>query len=190
VNDPRQALNRLAEALDHTAIPYLIGGSLASRVHGVPRTTMDAALVAHIDGAQIPRLAKELSGEFYADPDMMRDALTAGRSFNLIHFASSYKFDIFPLSSDAFQKMQFSQRALEDIQLGTETLHVPIASAEDTVLMKLVRYRSGGEVSERQWNDVRGIVAVQRERLDREYLVKWADYLKVGDLLKSLLLPA
>lgn len=190
MNDPGQALKRLVEALDRSAIPYLIGGSLASGVHGVPRTTMDAALVAHIDARQIPRLAKELSGEFYADPDMMRDAPTAGRPFNLIHFASSYKFDIFPLSSDAFQQMQFSRRALEDLQLGSETLRLPIASAEDTVLMKLVWYRSGGEVSERQWNDVRGIVAVQRERLDREYLVKWADYLKVGDLLKSLLAPA
>jgi hypothetical protein len=53
--------------------------------------------------------------------------------------------------------------------------------------MKLVWYRSGGEVSERQWNDVRGIAAVQRERLDRQYLNRWADNLKITDLLHIVL---
>jgi len=56
--------------------------------------------------------------------------------------------------------------------------------------MKLARYRAGGEVSERQWNDVLGIAAVQRQRLDREYLRRWAAHLKVGDLLEAALEPA
>jgi hypothetical protein len=80
--------------------------------------------------------------------------LRAGRSFNLIHFASSYKFDIFPLLSDSYHQMQFSRRVVRDVVVGGETLAVPVATAEDT-LLKLVWYRSGGEVSERQWNDVR-----------------------------------
>jgi hypothetical protein len=65
-----------------------------------------------------------------------------------------------------------------------------VGTAEDTLLMKLVWYRSGGQVSERQWNDVRGIVAVQRQRLDREYLRRWAAYLKVADLVDAALLAA
>jgi len=53
--------------------------------------------------------------------------------------------------------------------------------------MKLVRFRRGGEVSERQLNDVKGIVSVQRERLDREYLRQWAAYLGVADLVEAAL---
>ena len=154
---------------------------------GVYRTSLDVDIVADIRPSQIPALAKRLSGPFYADEDMMRDALTRGQSFNVIHFASSYKFDIFPLSSDGYQQTQFSRRVVRDIVLGGETLAVPVATAEHTLLMKLVWYRSGGEVSERQWNDVRGIVAVQGPRLDREYLHKWSAYLKVTDLLDSAL---
>ena len=147
--------------------------------------------MADLHPAQAAAFAEQLSGEFYADADMIRDALRAGRSFNLIHFASSYKFDIFPLSSDPYHQMQFSRRVVRDIVLGGETLAVPVATAEDTLLMKLVWYRSGGEVSERQWNDVRGIVAVQGPRLDREYLAHWAAYLKVADLVEhALRLPA
>jgi len=62
-----------------------------------------------------------------------------------------------------------------------------VATAEDTLLMKLVWYRSGGEVSERQWNDVRGIVAVQGQWLDRAYLAQRSAYLKVADLVEHAL---
>jgi hypothetical protein len=53
--------------------------------------------------------------------------------------------------------------------------------------MKLVWFRRGGEVSERQLNDVKGIVSVQRERLDPEYLWQWAEYLAVADLVDAAL---
>jgi hypothetical protein len=190
VSDFGQALHRLIEALGRSAIPYLIGGSMASGIHGIYRTSLDVDLVADIHPGQIARLIQELGGEFYADVGMMRDALASGRSFNLIHFASSYKFDIFPLSVDPFQQEQFSRREIGDVVLGAGTLAVPVATAEDTVLMKLVWYRAGGEVSERQWNDVLGIAAVQRQRLDREYLRRWAAHLKVSDLLEAALEPA
>ena len=184
MSDFGQALHSLIEALGRSAIPYLIGGSMASSIHGIYRTSLDVDLVAKIHPGQIARLIQELGGEFYADAGMMRDALESGRSFNLIHFASSYKFDIFPLSSDPFHQSQFSRREIREIVLGAGTLAVPVATAEDTLLMKLVWYRAGGEVSERQWNDVRGIAAVQRERLDREYLRRWAAYLNVAGLLQ------
>jgi len=187
VSDFGQALQALVEALGRAAIPYMVGGSTASGIHGIYRTSLDVDLVADIRPGQIVRLIQELGGEFYADECMLRDALKSGRSFNLIHFASSYKFDIFPLTSDQFQQSQFSRREMKDIVLGCGTIAVPVATAEDTLLMKLAWYRAGGEVSERQWNDVRGIVAIQRQRLDRQYLVRWAAYLKVADLVGNAL---
>jgi hypothetical protein len=187
VSDFAQALRALVEALGRGAIPYMIGGSMASGVHGIYRTSLDVDLVADLHSGQIERVIRELGGAFYADAGMMRDALESGRSFNLIHFASSYKFDVFPLLPDEFQQAQFSRREVRDIALGGVTLAVPVATAEDTLLMKLAWYRSGGEVSERQWNDVRGIVAVQQQRLDYEYLRRWAAHLKVADLVEAAL---
>ena len=157
VSDFGQALQALIEALGRGAVPYLIGGSMASGIHGIYRTSLDVDLVADIHPGQIARLIQELGGEFYADD--------SGRPFNLIHFASSYKFDIFPLLSDVFQQSQFSRRELREIVLGGVKLTVPVATAEDTLLMKLVWYRAGGEVSERQWNDVRGIAAAPGPRI-------------------------
>ena len=47
---------------------------------------------------------------------------------------------------------------------------VPVSSPEDTVLTKLEWYRKGAETSQRQWEDVSGLVRVQGTRLDRAYL--------------------
>jgi hypothetical protein len=55
------------------------------------------------------------------------------------------------------------------------------------VLRKLAWYRLGREASDRQWGDLRGIVAVQGQALDREYLRSWAEELEVSDLLERLL---
>jgi hypothetical protein len=45
-------------------------------------------------------------------------------------------------------------------------------------------YRIGGEVSDRQWRDVPGVLKVQGDRLDRDYLRRMATELKVADLLE------
>ena len=61
------------------------------------------------------------------------------------------------------------------------------ASPEDTVLAKLEWYRKGGEVSDRQWRDLLGVLKVQGETLDRAYLDHWAGELDVSDLLHRAL---
>ncbi|HEY2740516.1 MAG TPA: hypothetical protein VGK45_19035, partial [Thermoanaerobaculia bacterium] len=51
------------------------------------------------------------------------------------------------------------------------------------ILQKLLWYRNGGEVSERQWNDVLGVIKVQRKALDMSYLKEWAERSGIEDLL-------
>jgi hypothetical protein len=74
------------------------------------------------------------------------------------------------------------------IQLAEEPPRtVNVKSPEDTLLRKLVWYRRGGEISDRQWGDVLGIVRTQAERLDLSYLRDWAGVLGVADLLERAL---
>src|SRR5580658_8814446 len=74
-NNPVRAFARLLEVLDRMEIRYEIGGSTASSVHGLPRTTLDIDLVVDLRAEQIDAFAAELSNEFYAEASMIREAL-------------------------------------------------------------------------------------------------------------------
>jgi hypothetical protein len=190
VNDSAAGLRALLGALDQLSIEYFIGGSVASSVYGHVRTTMDVDIIAAIRGRHIESLTALLTPLFYVDDQAIRDALARERPFNVIHNASMYKFDIFPLRREPYYKIEFERRMLVETSLFGVPLRFPLASAEDTILTKLAWYRAGRETSQRQWTDVTGVWAVQQERLDVEYLRRWAVELGVSDLLERLLLEA
>ena len=184
MTDPTAGLNLLLQVFDLLEIHCLVRGSVASSFHGVWRATGDIDIVALVRAADIEPLVEELRREFYADAGQIRAAIDAGRSFNVIHLPSSFKFDIFPLTSDRYQQVQFGRRRFEQAKVfGTEPFEVAVATAEDLILSKLRWYRLGGERSEQQWNDVLGVIAVQGDGLDSAYLREWARYLNVNDLL-------
>lgn len=59
-----------------------------------------------------------------------------------------------------------------------------VYTPEDILLQKLRWYQMGNEVSDRQWRDIMGIVVVQGEKLDVDYLRRAAQVLAVSDLLQ------
>lgn len=169
-------------AFDTLRIPYFLGGSMASSVHGIYRATADADFVAAIFPHHAEPLVRLLQPEFYADLDAIRAAVASASSFNVIHLETMLKVDVFVARTDPFSLMQMRRRVLQAVSAdGQNKFHV--ASAEDTVLAKLQWYREGGGVSDRQWNDVLGVLKVQGPALDRAYLREWAGELKLADLL-------
>lgn len=182
------ALRRLIEVLDRLEIHYLVGGSVASSVHGIPRTTLDIDLVVDLDPAKIDEFTSELEAAFYADPGLIRDSFARGRAANLIHLATAWKFDLFPLCSDEYSSTEFGRRIFREIRPdGNEAVECAVATAEDTILRKLQWYGAGGERSERQWNDLLGVCRTVGARLDLIYLERWARHLRIDDMLTRLL---
>jgi hypothetical protein len=173
-------------ALEQIGIPYALGGSLASSVHGVMRSTLDADIVTDMRLEHLPALVAALSKEFYADDGMMKDAIEHHSSFNLIHYETAFKVDIFIRKLRTFDKMQLARRIKAVIATDPDQ-SVYVISPEDTILSKLEWYRMGGEVSDRQWRDVLGVIKTQAEALDLGYLQEWAKELKVADLLERAL---
>lgn len=186
MNDPeflRGAL-RVADTLDALGVPYAIGGSLATVLHGIPRTTIDADLVADLLPEHISPFVRALRDEFLIDPLAIVDAIQRRSSFNLIHRTSMFKVDIFLPKARTFDRMQLERRSREVI-LDEPERTAWVTSAEDIILAKLEWFRLGGEVSERQWRDVLGVMKTQGDLLDAAYLRHWAAELGVADLLDS-----
>ncbi len=171
---------RVLEVLDSLDVAYMVGGSLASSIYGIPRTTQDIDLVAEIPLTRVQELSAALQPDFYADAELIEDAIRRGTAFNLIHHASGYKFDIFPVPPDEYYRLQLRRREMSPGGF-------PVVTPEDIILMKLLWYRRGGEISERQWTDARGVVELRRARLDFDYMREWAKPLGIEDLLARLL---
>ena len=187
--EPALITARVTSILEMLKVRYLIGGSLASTLHGMIRTTQDSDLVAELHPEHVEPLVRELKDEFYIDEQMIAEAVARRSSFNIIHRESFFKVDVFIPKRRPFLEEQFARARRET--LSTEPMvEALVATAEDTLLAKLEWYRMGGEVSERQWRDVLGILEVQAGNLDLEYLRKWAKELKVSDLFEQALKEA
>jgi hypothetical protein len=182
-HDPVQVTLEVTAALERLGVPYLIGGSLASTLHGMVRTTQDSDIVAELELKHVQPLVEALQEGFYIDEEMIIDAVVHRSSFNIIHRESMFKVDVFLPRQRSFEKMQFSRARRETLSKDPETTAF-VATAEDTLLAKLEWYRMGGEVSERQWRDVLGVIAVQADALDLDYLHRMAKELQVEDLLE------
>jgi hypothetical protein len=164
-----------------------VGGSVASGAQGLARQTNSIDIVVDLTVDRVPAFCEAFGSAFYADTGVVSQAVKAGGPFNLIHLASAFKFDSFPIGNGAFGRSELARRRLTGGTVtGLENLEFPVASPEDTILAKLVWFRKGGEASDRQWHDVLGVVRVQADRLEGEYLAKWAAELGVADLLRKI----
>ena len=181
--DPIAVALRVTDALDALGVTSTVGGSIAASFAGEPRSTLDIDIVAAIDQSHIDALVAALSPEFYIDPESLRRAIRTKGSTNLIHQATQYKVDLFIAGGSALDAQQLARR--QPVQIGNRGR--PNHPPEDILLQKLRWYRSGGEVSDRQWRDVIAIIRTQGSHLDRHYLLANAPLIGAEDLLTRAL---
>jgi hypothetical protein len=181
--DPIAVALAVTDALDTLRVPNTIGGSLAGSFAGEPRSTIDIDVIAAVEDEHVDRLVDALSPQFYIDADAVRRAVRTKSSTSLIHQDTQFKVDLFVAGGTPLDMQQIQRR--QPVTIGGRTIHVH--PPEDILLQKLRWYRAGGETSDRQWRDIRGIVRVQGAALDRAYLRENAPLLDVSDLLERAL---
>jgi hypothetical protein len=176
------ALDMVIDCFEKLGIEYCIGGSVASSVYGIARATMDVDLVADVKINHVNNLVKAIEKKYYIEADMITKAIHEKTSFNLIHLDTMLKIDVFILKNQPYDSEAFAKR-IPDILDEENPRRFYLYSPEDVILNKLQWYQSGGKVSEQQWKDVLGILKVQGNKLDLQYLKHWASKLDLSDLL-------
>ncbi|CAN5821977.1 hypothetical protein BH11MYX4_BH11MYX4_31330 [soil metagenome] len=127
-------------------------------------------------------VAAALDGsDFEVDQDMLRDALGRGGSANFFYLPLVTKIDVFGLGTGPFDEAEFARRKRVRVKSTGQELF--LKSPEDTVLRKLLWYRDGGAVSEKQWRDIVEVLRISGAQMIPAYLDAWAPRLGITELL-------
>ena len=184
MNNPQDisVLQKFTEVLDELKITYVIGGSMASSVYGVVRFTQDADITVEPFVLTADKFFDALKKDFYISKEAVHDALHKRGSFNIVHFATAFKIDIFIRSESEFHRQMLSRG--RKIRLADIVRPISFVSPEDIILLKLDWYGKSGCVSQRQWSDIKGVLVAQADSLDYEYLRNWSEKLGIEQLLQ------
>jgi len=181
----KDVFEKLRAALDAAGIPYFVTGSFASSAHGVPRATNDIDIVISPTREQLNALIAQFSpSDFATNQEEIDDAFQRRASFNIIDQVTFWKVDFILRQYTPFDASRFKRRDFVDIA----GVRLQTASAEDILITKLWWAKLGP--SERQINDVAGIIRVQGANLDRDYVDKWVAVLELDDQWNAALARA
>jgi len=169
------------QRLNRVNIAYMLTGSMASNYWGIPRTTHDLDFVVQLQEASIPALLSAFEDSFFIQESAVESAFRPPHQFNAIDQRSALKVDFWMLREDPFEQAMFARRMAVQL-FGVAAW---MATAEDVILHKLIWNELNP--SERQLNDAAGIVAVQENKLDQDYLRKWAIQPNIRRQLDELL---
>lgn len=167
--------------LSELKIPYMLVGSFASSYWGRPRTTHDADILLLWNPIHIDSFVKKLEVGFYVDKEDLKDSLKEQRMSNIIHLETGFKIDLSPIGDNDYYTQALARRKKGVIQGKT----IYFASPEDVILTKLLWAKQSE--SQRQIEDARGILSIQKDTIDFNYLKHWAQILSTTQLLNKIL---
>lgn len=176
-----EVIQEVTAVLARLEIPYTVGGSWASSIYGKPNFTNNADITVEPFPGKEEAFCAAFGDNYYVSLPMIQDSFLHKSSFNIIHWPSGFKVDLFIRKDRPFEASVLKRRHVYPLPNGqTFTL----VSPEDIILLKLEWYRLGGGGSERQWSDILGVFEIQANKLDTAYLDHWAADLGVSDLLQ------
>lgn len=162
----------LADSFDRLGLQFALGGALANSFWGIVRSTYDIDCLVAVPAVKYQMLADELAaiGCQLSGDGSERVPVSALqlREHALKHgliecFRDEVRLELFvpiiPLQDEILRRAVL-------MPLGERK--VPITTAEDLILLKLAFHRI------KDIQDVRGILRVQRGRLDLDYLQRWS----------------
>ena len=178
-----ELLRIATEACDSLRLTYLVTGSTASIAYGEPRFTNDIDIVIGLPADKVDTFCDAFDKEeFYLNRETVCSAVRDALRFNIIHPASGLKIDFIVLTPSEYDRSRVARRrqlpALDDRD-------VVFASPEDVIIKKMLYYREGE--SPKHLRDIGGILRIQADKLDRQYIADWSKRLGVEDIWRQII---
>lgn len=182
LDEQHELLKVVVERLERCGIPYMVAGSVAANSYAPAQATNNIDLVVEIGVANIDKVIEVFSNDFYINAhDAIRDSIERHYPFNVISLTSAAKVDLVPLKPDPFAQTEFHRR--QSITIGADKFWY--VTPEDYIISKLKTYAA--TKSERQWHDLKNVIATQKENLDWEYIRLWAERMNLREDFEAML---
>lgn len=178
MNEEFHVLKDMTHRLQSAGIDYMMTGSMALAVYATPRMTRDIDIVLHVSEHQADKLIELFEEDCYIDDQAVRDAINRKGMFNIIHNESIIKIDCIILKADEYSQVAFANRRDVDV----EGVMISLIAPEDLIVTKLIWAKKSG--SDIQIRDVHQMLT-GNEKLDYDYLNRWARKTSVEKLLKE-----
>jgi hypothetical protein len=159
----------MIDTLEALEIAYMVVGSFSSNVYGIPRSTLDADFVIQLGPQVIDRIAARLGPEFQVDRQMSFETATGTTRHVIQVTGTPFKIELFHLGEDPHEQERFQRRRRGQVQ--GRMAWVP--TAEDVLITKSRWAHLLGRHKDE--DDVRGLLSVQGDALDWNYVYSWAD---------------
>lgn len=171
-----EVFRRIIAALNDAGIPSMLTGSFASSFHGLTRATQNIDLVIAPTENQLRELVGNLPPEdFYVDLGAALEALRHKSQFNVIDLDTGWKVDLIVRRDRPFSMLEFERRQ----EIDFTGIRLAVATAEDVILAKLEWATLGS--SQRQIEDVAGILQLRFAEIDLGYVEDWVAKLNLGE---------
>jgi hypothetical protein len=155
-----EATVAVIDVLQSLDIPYLLVGSLASNLYGIPRSTKDADFSVQVQPGDIRAIVARLGPQFRLDPQVSFETVTGTMRHVVNVVGNPYRVEFFCMNDDPFAQERFARRRRSPF-LGRQAF---VPTPEDVVVTKLRWALSLNRPKDVE--DARGVIAVQGERLD------------------------
>lgn len=159
----------VVEVLGELGIPYMVVGSLSSNFYGVSRSTQDADIVIQSTPSHISEIARRLGKMFRVDTQLRFETATLTRRHVIEVAELEFKIELFYLSDDPHDQERFRRR--QQVKLQGRDAFLP--TAEDVIITKLRWSATLHRTKDRL--DVQDVIAVQKDRIDWDYVNAWCD---------------
>ena len=166
--------------LESLKIPYMLSGSLATNLYGIPRATEDADFVLQIEGAEIREIVGKLPDEILFQQQATFETITASQKYECFMRGSSFRIELFLLTTDEYDQFRFSRRYRIETPYGA----IWVPTVEDVVVNKLLWVQRAKRLKDT--DDVRNVIGVQQNFIDWEYVHRWCEQHGTRKLLDSI----
>lgn len=171
---------RYARAFREAQLPFMVVGAWAVMAHGWPRSSSDIDLVVNIpfpERAPVVELLRALGHENFEE----RQDEWGQRV--VVELPNAMELEVFFTPPRPPYSEEYARRVIIDV----EGEPVPFLSASDLVLRKLVNTRLRRSLD---YDDVVGVLSVQRGKLDLTTLREQAKFYRVDALLDRAIADA